>query len=105
MSAGPIDPRLLKYASASRWFLLAGGVVGFLQTVSIVGAAWFASVLIVGVLGGRSLESLWPDMVAFAGIVVARALLVWLLDVLAVRGAARVKSQLRMRVVAALGRL
>jgi len=105
MSAGPIDPRLLKYASASRWFLLAGGVVGFLQTVSIVGAAWFASVLIVGVLDGRSLESLWPDMVAFAGIVVARALLVWLLDVLAVRGAARVKSQLRMRVVAALGRL
>lgn len=105
MSAGPIDPRLLKYASASRWFLLAGGVVGFLQTVSIVGAAWFASVLIVGVLDGRSLASLGPDMAAFAGVVVARALLVWLLDVLAVRGAARVKSQLRMRVVAALGRL
>jgi ATP-binding cassette subfamily C protein CydD len=105
MSAGPIDPRLLKYASASRWFLLAGGVVGFLQTLSIVGAAWFAAVLIVGVLDGDSLASLGPEMTAFAGVVVARAVLVWLLDVLAVRGAARVKSQLRMRVVAALGRL
>ncbi|MET4581660.1 ATP-binding cassette subfamily C protein CydD [Conyzicola nivalis] len=105
MSAGPIDPRLLKYASASRWFLLAGGVVGFLQTLSIVGAAWFAAVLIVGVLDGESLASLGPQMAAFAGVVVVRAVLVWLLDVLAVRGAARVKSQLRMRVVAALGRL
>ena len=105
MSAGPIDPRLLKYASASRWFLLAGGVVGFLQTLSIVGAAWFAAVLIVGVLDGESLASLGPQMAAFAGIVLVRAVLVWLLDVLAVRGAARVKSQLRMRVVAALGRL
>ena len=105
MSAGPIDPRLLKYASASRWFLLAGGVVGFLQTLSIVGAAWFAAVLIVGVLDGESLASLGPQMAAFAGIVLVRAVLVWLLDVFAVRGAARVKSQLRMRVVAALGRL
>ena len=105
MSAGPIDPRLLRYASASRWFLLAGGVVGFLQTVSIVAAAWFATALIVGVIDGRSLASLAPDLVAFGGVVVARAVFVWLLDVLAARGAARVKSQLRVRVVAALGRL
>jgi len=105
MSAGPIDPRLLRYASASRWFLVAGGVVGFLQTVSIVAAAWFATALIVGVIDGRSLAGLAPDLVAFGGVVVARAVFVWLLDVLAARGAARVKSQLRVRVVAALGRL
>ena len=105
MSAGPIDPRLLRYASASRWFLVAGGVVGLLQTVSIVAAAWFATALIVGVIDGRSLASLAPDLVAFGGVVVARAVFVWLLDVLAARGAARVKSQLRVRVVAALGRL
>lgn len=105
MSAGPIDPRLLRYASASRWFLVAGGVVGFLQTASVVAAAWFATALIVGILDGRSLESLTAEMLAFAGVVVARSALVWLLDVLAVRGAARVKSQLRMRVVGALTRL
>jgi ATP-binding cassette subfamily C protein CydD len=105
MSAGPIDPRLLRYASASRWFLVAGGVVGFLQTASIVAAAWLATALIVGVIDGRSLSALTPELVAFGGVVVARAVFVWLLDVLAARGAARVKSQLRVRVVAALGRL
>jgi len=105
MSAGPIDPRLLRYASASRWFLLAGGAVGFLQTVSVVAAAWFATVLIVGVIDGRSLAALAPDLLAFGGVVVARSVFIWLLDVLAVRGAARVKSQLRMRVVAAISKL
>lgn len=105
MSAGPIDPRLLKYASASRWFLLAGGVVGFLQTASVVGAAWFATALIVGLVEGRPVDTLLPEFVAFGGVILARGVFVWLLDVLAVRGAARVKSQLRMRVVAALGRL
>jgi ATP-binding cassette subfamily C protein CydD len=105
MSAGPIDPRLLRYASASRWFLVAGGVVGSLQTASIVAAAWLATALIVGVIDGRSLSALTPELVAFGGVVVARAVFVWLLDVLAARGAARVKSQLRVRVVAALGRL
>jgi hypothetical protein len=54
MSAGPIDPRLLRYASASRWFLLAGGVVGFLQTVTVVAAAWFATALIVGITPASS---------------------------------------------------
>jgi ATP-binding cassette subfamily C protein CydD len=105
MSAGPIDPRLLRYASASRWFLLAGGVVGFLQTVTVVAAAWFATALIVGIIEGRTIDQLGPDLLAFAGVVVARAVFIWLLDVLAVRGAARVKSQLRMRVVAAITRL
>jgi ATP-binding cassette subfamily C protein CydD len=105
MSAGPIDPRLLRYASASRWFLLAGGVVGFLQTVCIVAAAWFATALIVGIIDGRPVGELAPEFAAFAGVVVARAVCIWLLDLLAARGAARVKSQLRVRVVAALGRL
>jgi ATP-binding cassette subfamily C protein CydD len=105
MSAGPIDPRLLRYASASRWFLLAGGVVGFLQTVTVVAAAWFATALIVGIIDGRTIGQLGPELLAFAGVVVARAVFIWLLDVLAARGAARVKSQLRMRVVAAITRL
>jgi ATP-binding cassette subfamily C protein CydD len=105
MSAGPIDPRLLRYASASRWFLLAGGAVGFLQTVSVVAAAWLATALIVGIIDGRPADSLAPDFFAFGGAVVARSVFIWLLDVLAVRGAARVKSQLRMRVVAAITRL
>ena len=105
MSAGPIDPRLLRYASASRWFLLAGGAVGLLQTLCVVAAAWFATVLIVGLIDGRTVDRLAPDFFAFGGVILARGVCVWLLDVLAARGAARVKSQLRMRVVAALTKL
>jgi ATP-binding cassette subfamily C protein CydD len=105
MSAGPIDPRLLRYASASRWFLAAGAVVGFLQTASIVGAAWFATALIVGIIDGRELSALAPDLLAFGVVVVARAVFVWLLDVLAAQGAARVKSQLRVRVLGAIAKL
>jgi len=105
MSAGPIDPRLLRYASASRWFLLAGAVVGFVQTLTVVAAAWFATALIVGLIDGRTVDRLAPDFLAFGGVILARGVCVWLLDVLAARGAARVKSQLRMLVVAALTRL
>jgi ATP-binding cassette subfamily C protein CydD len=105
MSAGPIDPRLLRYASASRWFLVAGAAVGFLQTASIVASAWFATALIVGIIDGRTVAELAPEFGAFVGVVLARGVLIWALDVLAVRGAARVKSQLRTRVVAALTRL
>ncbi|GAB2448369.1 ATP-binding cassette subfamily C protein CydD [Conyzicola lurida] len=105
MSAGPIDPRLLRYASASRWFLVAGAAVGFLQTASIVASAWFATALIVGLIDGRSVAELMPELWAFVGVILARAVLIWALDVLAVRGAARVKSQLRVRVVGALTKL
>ncbi|MCU1424117.1 MAG: transporter ATP-binding protein [Microbacteriaceae bacterium] len=105
MSAGPLDPRLLRYASASRWFLVGGAVVGFLQTLSIVGAAWFATAVIVGVIDGRTTGDLRAEIAAFAASIVARSVFAWLLDVLAARGAARVKSQLRTRVVVAIGRL
>jgi ATP-binding cassette subfamily C protein CydD len=105
MSAGPIDPRLLRYATASRWFLLGGAVVGLLQTLSIVGAAWYATALIVGIIDGRAVGELGGDLVGFGASILARSLFSWFLDILAARGAARVKSQLRTRVVAAIGTL
>ena len=46
-----------------------------------------------------------PDFVIFALSIVVRATSVWLLDVLAARGAVQVKSQLRVRVVAAISAL
>lgn len=105
VSAGPIDPRLLRYASAARWFLLAGAVVGFIQTVSIVAVAWFATTLIVGIIAGEGFTSLASAFWLFGASVVVRSLSVWGLDVLATRGAASVKSQLRMRVVRAISTL
>ena len=102
MSAGPIDPRLLRYAAAARWFLAAGALVGVIQTLSIIAVAWFATNLIVRIIEGAALEDLTGGFVLFGVSIAVRAVSVWILDVLAARGAASVKSQLRVRVVAAV---
>jgi len=99
VARGPIDPRLLRYASAARSFLILGAIVGLAQTLSIVAAAWGATMVIVGLVAG----SLDVGSLALFGVaVVVRSASVWLLDALSARGAARVKSELRMRVVAAI---
>ena len=98
----PLDPRLLTHASAARWFLLVGAVLGLAQTLTIVAFAWFLSQSITLAVDGASLESLSGSVAALAAVVIVRAALVWLLEVAATRGAAAVKSQLR---TAVLGRL
>jgi ATP-binding cassette subfamily C protein CydD len=102
MKSGPVDPRLLRYASASRWFFAAGAVTALIQTVAMIGSAWFATDLIVGIIEGRALGALGPSMLGFGISVIVRAVSVWLGDVVAARGGANVTSQLRMRVVDAV---
>lgn len=102
----PFDPRLLRYASSTRGYLVLGAVLGFAQTLVVVAFAWLLSQSIVGALEGRPVTELASTIGGLAAVIVARATLVWLVDVVAHRGAARVKSQLRARVldrVAALG--
>ena len=98
----PLDPRLLRYASAARWFLLVGAALGLAQTLVVVAFAWFLSRAISLAVAGYGPAELAPTLGALIVVVVARAALVWLLEVAASRGAASVKSQLRARV---LGRL
>ena len=98
----PLDPRLLAYARAARAFLAAGAVIGLAQTVCIVAFAWFLSQVIVRAIAGESLSALAPMIVALGAVVVARAALLWLAEVTSTRGAARVKSQLRSRVLQAI---
>lgn len=98
----PLDPRLLTHASAARWFLLVGAVLGLAQTLTVVAFAWFLSQSITLAVGGSSLESLASTVAALAAVVILRAVLVWLLEVAANRGAAAVKSQLRTAVLARL---
>ncbi|SMQ63610.1 thiol reductant ABC exporter subunit CydD [Agreia sp. VKM Ac-1783] len=101
----PLDPRLLGYARAARAFLAAGALIGLAQTACIVGFAWFLSQVIVRAIDGQSLSELAPMIAALAGVVVARAVLLWIAEVTSTRGAARVKSQLRSRVLAAITKL
>ena len=95
----PLDPRLLKHASAARWFLLVGALLGLAQTLAIVAFAWLLSQSITLAVGGESFDSLRSTVAALAGVVVVRAVIVWLLEVAANRGAAAVKSQLRTAVL------
>ena len=105
MKTGPVDPRLLRYASASRWFFATGAVTAAIQTVAMIGSAWFATDLIVGIIEGRAPSALGPSFLGFALSVVVRAVSVWVGDVVAARGGALVTSQLRMSVVDAVRRL
>lgn len=95
----PLDPRLLTYASAARWFLVVGAVLGLAQTLTVVAFSWLLSQSITLAVDGASLESLRSTVAALAAVVVLRAVLVWLLEVAANRGAATVKSQLRTAVL------
>ncbi|MFO7690653.1 MAG: thiol reductant ABC exporter subunit CydD [Cryobacterium sp.] len=100
----PLDPRLLRYASAARYFLFGGAVLGLAQTLTGIAFAWLLSQSIVGAIDGRSVADLAGMIGALAGVIVLRMLLIWLLEVAASRGAASVKSQLRTRVLAVLAR-
>jgi ATP-binding cassette subfamily C protein CydD len=95
----PLDPRLLKHASAARWFLVVGAGLGLAQTLAVVAFAWLLSQGITEAVNGRPLAELRGTVAALAGVVIVRALIVWLLEVAANRGAAAVKSQLRTLVL------
>lgn len=102
---GPIDPRLLRRARAMRGLLAGGGALGLVQTLSIIGFAWFVSRLVIGVIDGASVASLAPTFAALAAVVALRAFTVWAMDATAAAGSARVKSQLRVAVVHGIRRL
>ncbi|MET4053186.1 ATP-binding cassette subfamily C protein CydD [Frigoribacterium sp. PvP054] len=98
----PLDPRLLRHASAARVFLGLGALLGVAQTASIVAVAWFTTSAVVQVVDGRAAEGLATTLLGLGVSVAARSLAAWALEVTAARAAAQVKSQLRARVVAAV---
>ncbi|MBK0418211.1 thiol reductant ABC exporter subunit CydD [Leucobacter sp. CSA1] len=120
----PLDPRLLRYASAARGVFATGAALGLLRTAAIVGWCWFLAqalaVLVLPVLGSRGGEAageeltgrvaegvqdpeLLPWLLAGAGAaLLVRALSGWGMDVVAARGAIRAKAQLRSRALDAI---
>ena len=101
----PVDPRLLRYASASRGFFVAIAAVGALQTVVIVAFAWLMTAVITGVIAGRPWEEISGLLTALAAVVIVRGVLLWLREVICARAAARVEAQLRAQLLGAIGRL
>lgn len=101
----PLDPRLLRYASATRGTLAAGAGLAALQTASIIAFAWLLTDVVVRAIAGEPLASLSPTIGLLALVVVVRAGLLWAVESVSSRGGARVVGQLRERLVAAVGRL
>jgi len=99
----PVDPRLVRYASASRAFFVAIAAIGAAQTVVVVAFAWLLTHAITGVIDGMPWSELTAILIGLAVIIALRALLLWAREVLSARAAARVQAQLRVRLVDAVG--
>ena len=91
-----LDPRLLRYARATRTFLIVSVSLGVLGALLIVAQAWLlADVVSRAFLEGRGLHQLHTPVVLLLVVVVARAGVAWGAELAASRSSARVKSQLR----------
>lgn len=101
----PLDPRLLRYASATRLALAGGAVVAVLQTAAVVAFAWLVTQLVVRAIAGAALGELGALFGGLVVVVVVRGVLLWLAEAVSARGGAAVVGQLRSQLVTAFGRL
>lgn len=104
-SGKPVDPRLLRYASASRGFFAGIGTIAVAQTAVIVAFAWLLTRAITGAIDGMPLPELASTLGALAIVAAVRAVLLWAREAVAARAAARVQTQLRSALVQAVGEL
>ena len=92
----PLDPRLLRYARATRNFLIVSVVLGCVSALLILSQAWLiADIVSRAFIGGRSLSDLETAMLLLLAVVLFRALVAWGSELAASRASARSKSQLR----------
>lgn len=99
----PLDPRLLRYASATRGTLAAGALLAVLRTACVIAFAWLVTDVIVRAIAGEGAGSLGGTLLLLAGVVVVRGAVLWATDAVAARGGARAVGQLRERLTAAIG--
>jgi thiol reductant ABC exporter CydD subunit len=91
-----LDPRLLRYARATRTFLLLSVGLGVLTALLILAQAWLLADVVAGAFRhGRGLAQLRTPLTALLGVVLARAAVAWAAELAASRASARAKSQLR----------
>ncbi|WP_436956524.1 thiol reductant ABC exporter subunit CydD [Streptomyces sp. SudanB182_2057] len=103
----PIDPRLLRYARATRLFLVAVVGLGAVGAGLVIAQAMLVAEIVVGAFQhGESAAGLRTPLLLLAAVAVGRSLVAWLTELAAHRAGAAVKSELRGRLLdraAALG--
>jgi thiol reductant ABC exporter CydD subunit len=95
----PFDPRLARYAHATRAYLAATVGLGLATTALVIAQATFLARAIARGEAGAGLHALRGTLIALVGVVVLRALIAYAQEISAHLSAARVMSQLRSRVV------
>ncbi|HEX7610226.1 MAG TPA: thiol reductant ABC exporter subunit CydD [Solirubrobacteraceae bacterium] len=99
----PVDRRLVRESRPARAHLALAAVLGVISAVLIVAqAALLAYVIDRAAMGGASLARLQPQLLALAGVMLARALIDGGFELSGRLGAIRVMSQLRGRLVGRL---
>ncbi|MFF8533878.1 thiol reductant ABC exporter subunit CydD [Streptomyces sp. NPDC015532] len=96
----PIDPRLLRYARATRRFLVAVVGLGVVGAALVIAQAMLIADVVVGAFQhGFSAAELRTPLVLLTAVALGRALVAWLTELAAHRASAAVKSELRGRLV------
>lgn len=96
----PIDPRLLRYARATRRFLVAVVGLGAVGAGLVIAQAMLIAEVVVGAFQhGRTAGELRTPLILLAAVAVGRALVSWLTELAAHRAGAAVKSELRGRLL------
>ena len=96
----PIDPRLLRYARATRLFLGAVVSLGAVGALLVIAQAMLIAEVVVGAFQhGLSAAELRTPLLLLVSVAVGRALVSWLTELAAHRASAAVKSELRGRLL------
>ncbi|MGW1873137.1 thiol reductant ABC exporter subunit CydD [Streptomyces sp. NPDC001975] len=96
----PIDPRLLRYARATRLFLIAVVGLGAVGAGLVIAQAMLIAEVVVGAFQhGHSVSELRTPLLLLAAVALGRALVSWLTELAAHRASAAVKSELRGRLL------
>ncbi|MCQ4199375.1 thiol reductant ABC exporter subunit CydD [Streptomyces coelicoflavus] len=96
----PIDPRLLRYARATRFFLAAVVALGAVGAGLLVAQAMLIAEVVVGAFQhGTTAAGLRTPLLLLVAVACGRALVGWLTELAAHRASAAVKSELRGRLL------
>ncbi|MEU4892251.1 thiol reductant ABC exporter subunit CydD [Streptomyces sp. NPDC044780] len=96
----PIDPRLLRHARATRFFLAASVALGLAGAGLVIAQAMLIAEIVVGAFQrGDGVRALMLPLGLLALVAVGRAVVSWLTELAAHRASAAVKSELRLRLL------
>jgi ATP-binding cassette, subfamily C, bacterial CydCD len=96
----PIDPRLLRYARATRLFLAAVIGLGAVGAALVIAQAMLIAEVVVGAFQhGLTVGQLGTPLLLLVAVAMGRAVVSWLTELAAHRASAAVKSELRGRLL------